>query len=329
MTKTAFTWHLLHPRYWPIWLIVLPLIFLLSLLPWFIQRRLGTGLGLLIYHVIGQRRRDTETNIRLCFPEKTAAEQADLVKDIFVQGGISLCETANAWFKPASYYKNKVTIDGLTHLQAAQAQGQGVLLLGAHYSFVDLCGLLATLFFHIDTVYRPQNNKALEYIMVRLRLRIYDYQIDHDNMRLLIKALKENHVVWYTPDQDFGLKQGVFAPFFGIPAATLTAPRRLQKINNSVVMLVHFRRHATQERYEIFITPALDNYPSSDVIADATRINLELEALIRRSPSQYMWFHRRFKTRPEGEAMPYPKKRRHLKQQAAEAAAKAKENSTP
>jgi len=331
MNKTPFTWQLLSPRYWPVWLIVLPLIFMLSHLPWAIQRRLGTGLGLLIYHVIGQRRRDTETNIRLCFPEKSAAEHAAMTKDVFVQGGISLLETANAWFKPVSYYKNKVTIHGLEHLQAAQAQGKGVLLLGAHYSFVDLCGLLAILFFHVDTVYRPQNNKALEYIMVRLRLRIYDYQIDHDNMRLLIKALKENHVVWYTPDQDFGLKQGVFAPFFGIQAATITSPRRLQKINNSAVMMVHFRRHPTLEQYEMLITPPLENYPTNDAIADATRINHELELLIRRSPTQYMWFHRRFKTRPEGEAMPYPKKPRHLKEELeiAEAAAKAKEKANP
>ena len=198
-----------------------------------------------------------------------------------------------------------------------------MLLLGAHYS--RFCGLLAILFFHVDTVYRPQNNKALEYIMVRLRLRIYDYQIDHDNMRLLIKALKENHVVWYTPDQDFGLKQGVFAPFFGIQAATITSPRRLPKINNSVVMMVHFRRHATKEQYEMLITPPLENYPTADPVADATRINHELEQLIRRSPTQYMWFHRRFKTRPEGETMPYPKKRRHVQEELAEAAAKAKD----
>ncbi len=329
MNKTTFTWQLLHPRYWLIWLLVLPLLLVLSLFPWPIQRLLGTGLGTLIYYVIGQRRRDTEANIRLCFPEKTAAEQAAMVKDVFVQGGISLFETANAWFKPIAYYKNKVTIQGLEHLQEAQAQGRGVLLLGAHYSFVDLCGFLAIQFFHVDTVYRPQNNKALEYIMVRLRLRIYDYQIDHDNMRLLIKALKENHVVWYTPDQDFGLRQGVFAPFFGVQAATLTAPRRLQKINNSVVMAIHFRRHATQEQYEIFITPPFDNYPSDDAVADATRVNHELEALIRRSPTQYMWFHRRFKTRPEGEVMPYPKKPRHVKEALADAAAQAKEKQQP
>ena len=90
-------------------------------------------------------------------------------------------------------------------------------------------------------------------------------------------------------------------------------------------MMVHFRRHATKEQYEMLITPPLENYPTADAVADATRINHELEQLIRRSPTQYMWFHRRFKTRPEGEAMPYPKKRRHVQEELAEAAAKAKE----
>jgi KDO2-lipid IV(A) lauroyltransferase len=327
MNAIPFTWHLLHPRYWPVWLVIVPMLYLFSLLPWSIQRRLGSGLGLFIYSVIGQRKRDTLTNIRLCFPQKSPQDHEAMAKDVFVQGGISLFETANAWFKPKSYYHKKVTIEGLHLLQAAQAEGKGVLLLGAHYSFVDLCGLLAIIFFKVDTVYRPQNNKALEYFMVKRRLRIYDYQIDHDNIRLLIKALKEGHVVWYTPDQDFGLKQGVFAPFFGIQAATLTAPRRLQKINNSAVMMVHFRRHPLLEQYEILITPRLENYPTDDTVADATRVNFELETLIRRSPTQYMWFHRRFKTRPEGEAMPYPKKRRHLKEEQAELA--AKEKNTP
>ncbi|PTQ90023.1 LpxL/LpxP family Kdo(2)-lipid IV(A) lauroyl/palmitoleoyl acyltransferase [Agitococcus lubricus] len=326
MKSPVFTWHLLMPRYWPIWLCVIPLFYLLSRLPWSVQHRLGTALGRFIYKVIGQRRRDTETNLALCFPEKSAEERQWMAEDVFVQGGIALFETANAWFKPKTYYHRKVTIEGLHLLQAAQAEGKGVLLLGAHYSFVDLCGLLAIIFFQVDTVYRPQNNKALEYFIVKRRLRIYDYQIDHDNMRLLIKALKENHVVWYTPDQDFGLKQGVFAPFFGIQAATLTAPRRLQKINDSVVMFIHFRRHPTLEQYEILITPPLADYPTDDVVADATRVNQQLETLIRRSPTQYMWFHRRFKTRPDGEAMPYPKKKRHLKQELAEAATQTKEN---
>lgn len=321
MTRDTFTLSLLHPRYWAVWLLFLPLLAVAAALPWSIQQRLGRGLGWLLWRGIGQRRRDTETNIRLCFPEKTAEEQADMVRDIFRNGGLSLFETANAWLRPSAYYTPRVSISGLEHLEAARAQGKGVLLLGAHYSFVDLCGLLAMRFFDVDTVYRPQNNAALEWLIRRCRRRIYGHQIDHDNMRLLVRALKDNHVVWYTGDQDHGLKQGVFAPFFGIPAATLTAPRRLQKINNSPVLFIHFRRLGLEERYEILITPPLEHFPSEDPVADATRMNAVLESLIRRSPTQYMWYHRRFKTRPPGEDMPYPRKRRHQKEWEAEQAA--------
>ncbi|MDO8330024.1 MAG: LpxL/LpxP family Kdo(2)-lipid IV(A) lauroyl/palmitoleoyl acyltransferase [Fluviicoccus sp.] len=325
MNPSAFSLKLLHPKYWPVWLLAVPLLVLAACLPWPVQQRMGRGLGWLVWRVIGQRRRDTETNIALCFPEKSPQEQADMVRDIFRNAGISIFETANAWLRPIGYYDRRVTIEGLAHLQQALQQGRGVLLLGAHYSFVDLCGLLAMRYFPIDTVYRPQNNAALEWLIVRLRRRIYQYQIDHDNMRLLIRALKENHVVWYTPDQDFGLKQGVFAPFFGVNAATLTSPRRLQKINRSPVLFVHFRRAGLDERYEMLITPPLEDFPTEDITADATRINQVLETLIRRSPTQYMWYHRRFKTRPPGETMPYPRKRRHLKQLAKAEAARRKE----
>lgn len=314
MNPDAFRPGLLHPRYWAIWFLFVPLLVLAALLPWAVQQRLGRGLGWLLWRFIGQRRRDTETNIALCFPEKSEAERAGMVRDVFRNGGLSLFETANAWLRPVGYYDHRVTATGLEHLEAALARGKGVLLLGAHYSFVDLCGLLAMRFFAVDIVYRPQNNPALEWLIRRCRRRIYGVQIDHDNMRQLIRALKDNHVVWYTPDQDFGLKQGVFAPFFGVSAATLTSPRRLQKINGSPVLFVHFRRLGLEERYEMLITPPLDAYPSDDVVADATRVNAMLETLIRRSPTQYMWYHRRFKTRPPGEPMPYPRKRRHQKE---------------
>lgn len=317
MKTGSFPWLLLHPRHWLLWLVGVPLLALLGWLPWGLQRRIGTGIGVLAWRLARQRRNDTETNIRLCFPELDAPAQAALVRETFINGGIGLLETAAAWFRPMSYYRSRVTITGLEHLETARSRGRGVLLLGAHYCFLDLCGLLGKLHFPVDTVYRPQNNPALEWLVRRLRRRVYDYQIDHDNMRLLIRALKENHVVWYTPDQDFGLKQGVFAPFFGQKAATLTSPRRIARINDSPVLMIHFRRLGNEERYEILITPPLDHYPTEDAVADATRVNAELERLIRRAPGQYMWFHRRFKTRPPGEKPPYIKKKREIREAAA------------
>lgn len=326
MNEIAFERRLLGPRFWPMWFAVL-LLFLLARLPWFLQLNIGRFLGWLSWHLIPQRRSDALVNLRLCFPEKTEAEHQAMARDTFRQGGIGLLETLNAWFVPAEHYRQRIHIQGLEHIRAAEAEGRGVLLLGAHYSQMDFGGSLCSLYFTVDTVYRPQNNPVLEYVVRRCRVRLYRWQIDHDNMRGLVRAFKNGHIVWYTPDQDFGLKQGVFAPFFGVEAATITATSRLARVNNSVVMFVHFYRKADNKNYDILLTPPLQNYPSGDDVADATRVNQELEKLIRRAPTQYMWFHRRFKTRPEGAPGLYVKKRRQIREERelAEAAARAAE----
>ena len=323
MKNPEFEWRFLAPRYWPVWLAVF-CIFLLTLLPWAIQRPLGTFIGWLSWHVIGQRRNDTLVNLRLCFPELSEAEREKMAREVFYYTGRGIFETANIWFRPLSLYCNKIHFEGMDLLRAAKAEGRGVLLLGAHYTSLDFGGALCSVHIPIDTVYRPQNNVVFEYVTLKRRARVYQWQIDHDNMRGLIRALKAGHVVWYTPDQDYGLRQGVFAPFFGVPAATITATSRLARVNNSVVMFVHFyvRKdgHVNMRFY-----PGPENYPSGDDVADATHVNQQLEAMIRQAPAQYMWYHRRFKTRPEGEPMPYEKKRRQIQEEKKRAANTADE----
>lgn len=309
MTPPAFTPALLHPRYWPAWALV-GLLWLLAQLPWALQRRLGAGLGLLAWRLIPMRRRDTDTNIALCFPELDAGARATMVREIFRQNGIGVLETANAWFRDPAYYRDRIHFEGLEHLRAMQERGRGILLLGAHYSLLDLGAAMASLHFRVDTVYRPQKNAVLEYMMTSRRLRHHEWAISHRDTRLLLKALKAGHIVWYTPDQDFGAKHSVFAPFFGVPAATITTPARLAQVNDAAVMCIHFCRDGDDERYRFLITPPLADYPSHDDVADATRINQMLEALIRRDPTQYLWSHRRFKTRPPGEAAPYETKKK-------------------
>ncbi|MDP2229186.1 MAG: LpxL/LpxP family Kdo(2)-lipid IV(A) lauroyl/palmitoleoyl acyltransferase [Moraxellaceae bacterium] len=312
MTPPAFTPGLLHPRYWPAWLLVC-LLWLLAQLPWALQRRLGAGLGALAWHLVPMRRQDTLTNIALCFPELDVAAQLELARDSFRQSGIGVLETANAWFRAPEYYRKRISFEGLEHLRAMQQRGRGILLLGAHYSFVDLGAAMASLHFRVDTVYRPQKNAVLEFVMTRRRLRHHEWTIPHRDTRMLLKALKASHIVWYTPDQDFGLEHAVFAPFFGIPAATITTPARLAAVNQAAVMLIHFCRDGDQERYRFLITPPVEGYPSDDPVADATRINHELETLIRRAPAQYLWSHRRFKTRQHGSPSPYQVKKKWKK----------------
>ena len=313
MKAPVFERRLLAPRYWLAWL-ALFFIFLLAQIPRFIQRPLGTALGWLAWHLVGQRRSDTLVNLRLCFPELSEAERERMGREVFYNTGRGVFETADIWFRPLALSRKRIHFQGMELLQAAKAQGRGVLLLGAHYTSLDSGGTLCSLHFPVDILYRPQNNPVFDFITYNRRARAHPRQIDHDNMRGLLRALKDGDVVWYTPDQDYGLRQGVFAPFFGVQAATITATARMARANNSVVMFVHFYvRDDGHINMRFF--PGPDNYPSGDDVQDATRVNQQLEAIIRIAPTQYMWYHRRFKTRPPGEPMPYVKKRRQLQEE--------------
>lgn len=300
-----------HPRYWLVWL-GLGFLLLLGWLPWAVQFRLGCFIGWLAFCVAKQRVDDTRINLRLCFPERSEAEREVMARDVFRQAGIGVFEVVRGWVRPKGSLNRYVTVIGAEHVREALAQGRGLLLLGMHTSHTDFAGVINAPLFGIHTVYRPQNNPVADYIVRRCRKPFYIGQIDHADMRSLLKALKAGEGVWTTVDQDFGLKQGVMAPFFGVPAATLTATARMAKVNNTPVLFVHFRRHDDTYHYTLEYTPVLAGYPSGDEVADATRLNLEIERLLRRAPTQYMWFHRRFKTRPvKGEPSFYQRKKRH------------------
>lgn len=315
MLAPAFKKRLLAPHHWPAWLLI-GFLWLLARLPWTLQLRLGAGLGWLIYKTLGRRVEDTRITVRLCFPEQSDAEREAMIRDVFRNAGLTLFESANAWFRPAEYYRSRLTLEGLEHLRQVQAEGRSILLLGAHYSMMDLGAAMASLYFRVDTVYRQQKNPVFEYMMTVRRLRYHHWTIPHEDMRHLIKALKGGHIVWYTPDQDFGTRHAVFAPFFGVPAATITTPTRLARIANSAVMLVHFQRLGDSENYRMSLSAPLQGYPSGDELADATLINAEIEKRIRQAPTQYMWYHRRFKTPPPGGSFPYQHKRKELRWQA-------------
>ena len=295
-----FQWSFVLPQYWSIWIAIVFLM-LLAILPWAIQHRLATALGVLAFHSMKSRRETTVRNLEVCFPEWSAEEVQLHAKQVFIDQMLGVFETLNAWYCPY-WFKGRVEIEGLEHIQKAQAEGKGALLLGTHSTLLDAGGYACAQYFDPDVVYRPQNNPLLDMLIYRCRSTIYTHQIDHDDMRGLIRHLKEGRPIWYSPDQDFGLKQGVMAPFFGTPAATVTAHRRLLKMTKAQAIPLYFYRDGDirNPKYKILIEPALDNMPSDDELADATRVNKIIENQLRIAPTQYMWFHRRFKTRPKG-----------------------------
>lgn len=289
--------HYLHPRWWPTWFGV-GAMWLLSHLPLRSQWLIGKLLGELAWRLIPRRRQITEVNIRLCFPELDPQQQRALVRKAFHANGIGLMEIGVAWFRNPKHFANITRIHGLEHLNQALEKGKGVLLLGGHYSTLDLGGSLVTEVIKADVMQRDHNNALMNAVMTRARERRYGVALSAKDLRGLLKRLKINRTVWYATDQDYGRKGIVFAPFFGIPTGTITATSRIaERSGCAVVPFSHFRRE-DQPGYDIYFQPALENFPSGDDMMDAIQVNQAIEQEIRRQPDQYLWMHRRFKTRP-------------------------------
>lgn len=271
---------------------------LLVLLPHPIRVMVGTGLGKLTYHVAKKRRHIVETNLKLCFPDKTADEQVKLVQDTFKSGGISIVETGLAWLRGPDSILGRVEIEGLDILRQANAQGKGVILMGMHLSTLDICGAALGRYVPFDVMYRRNKNLLLEAIMTNGREQNFPEAIERNDIRRVIHNLKQGHIVWYGPDQDYGRRNAIFSPFFGVPAATITATSRIAKITGSaVVSYSHFRSIETG-KYTIRIEGPIENFPSESDTDDVNKINQLLEQAVAKAPEQYWWFHRRFKTRP-------------------------------
>jgi KDO2-lipid IV(A) lauroyltransferase len=300
-TKAGTQASFAHPRYWPTWLSI-GLMRLIAWLPWCLKLAIGRLIGLLAWRFAKRRRHITETNIRLCFPERDEKAQARLVREAFIANGMGLVETATGWCRDPEHLRHRVTFKGQEHMVRAQAQGKGVLIIGVHFSTLDLGGALHSLFFPADVVYRPHDNPLFERFMTKARNRIFGRAIDRHDLRGVVRRIKAGNNVWYSPDQDFGRDASVFAPFFGINAATIKLTAKIARMTGAPVMPLIFHRNPDNRTYTLEYLPALENFPSGDEVADATQVNAVIEAAIRRHPEQYLWLHRRFKTRPRGEA---------------------------
>ena len=290
----------MHPRYWLTWVGV-ALLRLISLTPLRTRWRCGSLIGRLGFLLAKKRRHIVSRNIDLCFPKFSKAEKHQLVRDNFLSSGISIIETALAWFGRTEDFIDIVDIDGLEVLREAKSQGRGVMLLGVHLSTLDFCG--AALAYHqpFDVMYRKNKNSLFQAIMTYGRERNFNSAIERNNIRGVIKRLKQGGIVWYGPDQDYGQKHSVFADFFGLPTATLTATPRIIRITESPIVVFTHYRDLTKGRYRINLQRLSANYPTGEDGADALLINQVVEQAIRQAPEQYWWLHRRFKTRPNGE----------------------------
>lgn len=290
----------LAPRYWPTWF-ALGLLRLGTLLPFGAQLALGRWLGRRLHRFARRRRRIAETNLRLCFPELDEPARRRLLLAHFESLGMGFMETALSWWGSAGRLRGLMRIEGMEHLEAAQARGRGVLLVAAHFTTLEIGARLLALAVPLHPMYRPHNNPLFEQIQGRARTRQSAGAIRRDDIRATVRALKANQAVWYAPDQDFGPRQSVFVPFMGINAATLTATGRLAKMSGAAVVPMTQERLADGSGYRVILEPPVEGLPSGDDQADARRQNAVFERWIRQRPADYLWVHRRFKTRPDGE----------------------------
>ena len=289
----------LSPRYWGTW-IAIGLFKLLAPLSIKNQVRIGKFIGSLAYRLAKWRRQITEVNIGLCFPEMDEATRQKLVKDCIDENAIGLIETARAWFADPESIRDQLEVCGLENLTKANALGRGVIVIGAHYTALDLGAVMASRYVDFNGMYRPHKNPLMDKVMRESRLRVAKI-VDRADMRTIIRSLKAGENLWYAPDQDYGAAVSVFAPFFGVEAATVKTTTGLARINKSPVIVLSYHRKPDNSGYIMRFNEPLEGFPTGDEVVDATRINAELEREIRRCPEQYMWVHRRFKTRPEGQ----------------------------
>ena len=264
---------------------------------------LGRALGYATARFSRSRKRTCRTNLALCFPELNKHERNALLTRTFANNGVGLIETGWAWWAdPESFWKN-LEVEGEEHLTAALANGRGVLLVGGHFSALDLGGLLfGKLVDRFAATYRPHNFQQLEDELLRGRGRFMDL-IDRNDVRGIFRALDANQVVWFAPDQDLGRARSEFAPFFGIPAATNAGLRKLAKRGAIPVAISFFR--VKPMHYKLVLRPWPGDPNRQSDAEFATTMNQLLEHAIRTHPSQYMWLHKRFKTRPDGEPSVY------------------------
>lgn len=296
----------LHPRYWWVWLLIGAL-WLIGRLPmnWIVK--IGRGIGRLFLKTGGHRVRITRRNLELCFPELTETERKALLVRNFEIIGIAMLEPGIAWFASSRRICRISRVEGLEHVRPPHVdKGQGILLCSLHMSCLEMTCRIIAEHMSFNMMYRVNNNPLHEYISGVCRQR-YPHKrryIPRKQVKDFLYFLSKGETGLILPDQDMGKKRSLFVPFFGQTAATVPSVSDFARLSNArVIMFDHYLDENNQ--YVLRLSRPLENFPGKDNVADTIRINQTFEECIRQHPEQYLWQHRRFKTRPPGESSVY------------------------
>lgn len=290
----------LHPQYWLTWLGV-GLLYLLVLLPYPVIYWLGTRIGRLSKYFLKKRLLIAKRNLELCFPSMSAQQRQQIINKNFESVGMGLFETGMAWFWSDRRVKRWFTIKGQHNIEKVQLTGQGIIVIGIHFLTLELGARIFGILNPGIGVYRPNDNPVLDWLQTRGRLRSNKFMLDRKDIKGMIRNLKQGEILWYAPDHDYGPRKSVFVPFFAVKdTATTIGTHILAKLAEPVMIPFTPKRLTNAKGYELLIQPAITHFPQQDEIATATFMNKLIEKEIMQAPEQYMWLHRRFKTRPTG-----------------------------
>ena len=285
----------------------LGLLYLLQLLPFAMLAATGRGLGRLLFKLAGSRRRIALRNLQLCFPDMALAQREAIVREHFQWLARSLLERALLWYGQPERIKRLIHIEGDIDLAEREFQttGRPTMWLCPHFVGLDVAGAAILLCQKRPgaSIYQTQSDPVIDAAMRRGRLRLGDAEIfpRSDSVKPLLRAVKQGRGFFNLPDMDFGMQDAAFVPFFGVPAATLLAPSRLARMLNMVVQPVIAELLPGAQGYHVHFLPPLEGFPTADAEADTRRMNAYIESEILKRMPQYLWVHKRFKTRPPGQ----------------------------
>ena len=283
--------------------LLVALLWLLHWLPLAVLAPVGEAFGLLLYRVVGARRKVVLTNLRRCFPAWTEAQCRAVARRHFRLLGRSLFERGLLWWAPRARLERIIRISGVERVQALLDAGTPVILMAPHFVGLDMGGTRVTMAFDIVSIYARQRDKVIDRWLYHGRSRFGDQHLlpRDESIRSTVRAMKAGRPFYYLPDMDHGRRESIFVPFFGIPTATITGLPRFARMAGAAVVPCQTRMLPGGAGYEVTLGEPWADYPSGDVTADVARMNAEIERMVRVEPEQYYWVHRRFKTRPEGE----------------------------
>jgi KDO2-lipid IV(A) lauroyltransferase len=274
-------------------------------LPFRVLVAIGNIMGRLFYYLAKERRRVGAVNLNLCFPDTSEDWREHVLREHFKMFARGFFERSILFWSSPRRIRGLIRIEGIEHFNSIK--GRAAIFLTPHFVGLDIAGSWISQQVDAVSVYSNQKNRYLNDLLYNKRIRFRDQKIFSrlQGLRPIIRELRSGKPFFYLPDQDQGIKDGAFIPFFGVQAATITALPRLAAMTKAAVVPCVTRLLPDGEGYVVSFYPAWENYPTGDDIADTRRMNDFIEQRVLEMPEQYFWLHKRFKTRPDGGTSPY------------------------